>query len=57
MPNLEAVVGDSAISTTPAETRIASGCKILQVFHYLPAAGENRGFNVNGDNVHAVGEA
>ena len=57
MPNLEEVAGDSFISTTPSETGIAFGGKVLQVSHYLPAAGENRGFNVNGDNVHAAGEA
>ncbi len=34
MPNLEEVAGDSSISTLP-ENGIASGCKVLQVFHYL----------------------
>jgi hypothetical protein len=41
MPNFEEVAGDSSIPTTPPETRIASECKVLQVFHYLLAAGEN----------------
>jgi hypothetical protein len=40
---LEEVAGDSFISTTPSETGIAFGGKVLQVSHYLPAAGENRG--------------
>jgi hypothetical protein len=42
MPNFEEVAGDSSISTTPLETGIASGCKVLQVFHYLLAAGETK---------------
>ena len=41
MPNFEEAAGGSSISTTPPETGIASGCKVLQVFHYLLAAGEN----------------